>query len=182
MRLLRAFSVARVQLVIPDADRDRFGRQARREGLSLSAWLRAAARERTERRQRSAPFSSRPDILPMRSFMSDYASLIRPTDLRTCETVKMNRGILVGAGEGRGGARKTGIGLTTREPMDDQEGTVIYCQSTVRRVRRVGHEKRRIDRSTVRSRQPVGLFRTLSERKRSPADRACGSSNGKRRS
>ena len=50
--------MARVQLVIPDEDRDRFAHQARREGLSFSAWLRAAARERLERRQRSAPFSS----------------------------------------------------------------------------------------------------------------------------
>ena len=33
--------MARVQLVMPDADRDRFVDQARREGMSLSAWLRA---------------------------------------------------------------------------------------------------------------------------------------------
>ena len=50
--------MARVQLVIPDEDRDRFVHQARREGLSFSAWLRAAARDRLERQQRSAPFSS----------------------------------------------------------------------------------------------------------------------------
>ena len=36
--------MARVQLIIPDEDRDRFIRQARREGLTFSAWLRAAAR------------------------------------------------------------------------------------------------------------------------------------------
>ena len=40
--------MARVQLVMPDADRDRFVDQARREGMSLSAWIRAAARERLE--------------------------------------------------------------------------------------------------------------------------------------
>ena len=50
--------MARVQLVMPDEDRDRFVHQARREGLTLSAWLRAAARERLDRRQRTAPFSS----------------------------------------------------------------------------------------------------------------------------
>ena len=50
--------MARVQLIMPDEDRDRFVHQARREGLSFSAWLRAAAHERMERRQRSAPFSS----------------------------------------------------------------------------------------------------------------------------
>ena len=54
--------MARVQLVIPDEDRDRFVYQARREGLSLSAWLRAAARERLEKRQRSRPFRSPADI------------------------------------------------------------------------------------------------------------------------
>ena len=50
--------MARVQLVIPDEDRDRFVHQARREGLTFSAWLRAAARDRLEDRQRSDPFQS----------------------------------------------------------------------------------------------------------------------------
>lgn len=50
--------MARVQLVIPDEDRARFVHQARREGLTLSAWLRAAARERLEERQRAEPFES----------------------------------------------------------------------------------------------------------------------------
>ena len=36
--------MARVQLVIPDDERELFVDQARREGMSLSAWLRAAAR------------------------------------------------------------------------------------------------------------------------------------------
>ena len=44
--------MARVQLVIPDEDRDRFVHQARREGMTLSAWLRAAARQRFEQQQR----------------------------------------------------------------------------------------------------------------------------------
>lgn len=42
--------MARVQLIIPDDDKARFVQQARREGLSFSAWLRAAARERLEAR------------------------------------------------------------------------------------------------------------------------------------
>ena len=50
--------MARVQLIIPDEDRDRFVRQARGEGLTLSAWLRAAARERLENRQRADRFIS----------------------------------------------------------------------------------------------------------------------------
>lgn len=54
--------MARVQLVIPDADRDRFVLQARREGMTLSAWLRAAAHTRLEERQRVKPFESVEDI------------------------------------------------------------------------------------------------------------------------
>ena len=54
--------MARVQLVMPDTDRDRFVDQARREGMSLSAWLRAAARERLETRQRVKVFESPEDV------------------------------------------------------------------------------------------------------------------------
>ncbi len=54
--------MARVQLVMPDADRDRFVYQARREGMSLSAWLRAAARDRLETRQRDKLFESPEDV------------------------------------------------------------------------------------------------------------------------
>lgn len=50
--------MARVQIVIPDEDRERYAHQARREGLSLSAWLRAAASERLRRRQKIQPFRS----------------------------------------------------------------------------------------------------------------------------
>ncbi len=46
--------MARVQLVIPDADKDRYVHQARREGMSLSAWLRAAARDRLEKQKNSS--------------------------------------------------------------------------------------------------------------------------------
>ena len=54
--------MARVQLVIPDADRDRFVHQARREGMTLSAWLRAAARKRLEEQQRYEPFRHPEDL------------------------------------------------------------------------------------------------------------------------
>ena len=54
--------MARVQLIIPDEDRDRFVHQARREGLTLSAWLRTAARERLEDRQRYKLFESPADL------------------------------------------------------------------------------------------------------------------------
>ena len=54
--------MARVQLVIPDEDRDRFVHQARTEGMTLSAWLRTAARQRLEEQQRSHPFQSEEDL------------------------------------------------------------------------------------------------------------------------
>ena len=54
--------MARVQILIPDEDRDRFIHQAQREGMTLSAWLRSAARERLEARQRSQPFQSPADL------------------------------------------------------------------------------------------------------------------------
>ena len=54
--------MARVQLVMADDDRDRFVHQARQEGMSLSAWLRAAARERLERRQRVKLFQSPEEV------------------------------------------------------------------------------------------------------------------------
>jgi len=36
----------RIQVILDAAERERFRRQAEREGLSLSAWLRLAGRER----------------------------------------------------------------------------------------------------------------------------------------
>ena len=54
--------MAKIQLVIPDEDRDRFVRQARKEGLTLNAWLRVAARKRLEDRQHSQPFLSPADM------------------------------------------------------------------------------------------------------------------------
>ena len=50
--------MARVQIIIPDEDRDRFFVQAKREGLTLSAWLRAAAHACLESRQQVKPFES----------------------------------------------------------------------------------------------------------------------------
>ena len=50
--------MARIQLVISDEDRDRYLYQARKEGMTLSAWLRAAARERLQKRQSAKPFQS----------------------------------------------------------------------------------------------------------------------------
>ena len=50
--------MARVQLVIPDADRERYLMQARREGMTFSAWLRAAAEERLEKGRQTKRFES----------------------------------------------------------------------------------------------------------------------------
>ena len=54
--------MTRVQLVIPDEDRDRFVHQARREGMTLSAWLRAAAHKRLEEQQRYESFECPEDL------------------------------------------------------------------------------------------------------------------------
>lgn len=54
--------MARVQLVIPDEDRDRFVHQARREGTTLSAWLRSAAHQRLGEKQQARPFRSAEDV------------------------------------------------------------------------------------------------------------------------
>ena len=54
--------MARVQLVMPDEDRDRFAHQARQEGMSFSAWLREAARERLDRTRRTERFESEAEI------------------------------------------------------------------------------------------------------------------------
>ena len=55
--------MARVQLLIPDEDRDRFVYQARREGMSLSAWLRAAANDRLAERKKNKRFQTVEDLL-----------------------------------------------------------------------------------------------------------------------
>lgn len=54
--------MARVQLVIPDEDRDRFVHQARSAGMTLSAWLRAAASRQLKEQQQSHPFESPADL------------------------------------------------------------------------------------------------------------------------
>ena len=55
--------MARVQLVMPDEDHDRYVRQARLEGMSLNAWLRAAARERWETSKAIRRFESPADVM-----------------------------------------------------------------------------------------------------------------------
>ncbi len=54
--------MARVQLMLPDDDQARFAHQARRECMSLNAWLRAAARERYERQSQPGRFESEADL------------------------------------------------------------------------------------------------------------------------
>lgn len=54
--------MARVQLVLRDEDRSQYIHQAKKEGMTLSAWLRAAAAERLERKSRVQPFESVADL------------------------------------------------------------------------------------------------------------------------
>ena len=50
--------MARVQLVLSDGDRDRYVSQAKREGKTLSAWLREAAQEKIDKGDEHRPFAS----------------------------------------------------------------------------------------------------------------------------
>ena len=68
-------AVARVQLVIPDVDRTRFVHQARREGWSLSAWVRTAPHERLARQSCTGQFASGADL---ESFFGDCDALEGP--------------------------------------------------------------------------------------------------------
>ncbi len=54
--------MARVELVIPDEERERFDDQARREGMSLSEWLLAAANQRLEAGLGARPLESPEDL------------------------------------------------------------------------------------------------------------------------
>ena len=53
--------MARIHLVVSEPDRTRYASAARREGLTLSAWLRAAAADRLERRAGAEPFRTEDD-------------------------------------------------------------------------------------------------------------------------
>ena len=57
--MLFLIEMASVRLLIPDEDHARFTHQAQTEGMSLSAWLRAAATERLDRRAPPERFASR---------------------------------------------------------------------------------------------------------------------------
>lgn len=67
--------MARVQLVMPDDDRELFVNQARREGMSLSAWLRTAARKQLESSRSVNLFESPEDV---RAFFRSCEALEGP--------------------------------------------------------------------------------------------------------
>ncbi len=67
--------MARVQLVIPDEDRDRYVYQARREGMTLSAWIRAAAHQRLQQQQKQRAFEGPADL---RKFFGECDTLEGP--------------------------------------------------------------------------------------------------------
>lgn len=60
--------MTRVQLIIPDDDHLNYVRQAKREELTLSAWLRAAAQDRLQRMRYTARFETPADV---RSFFAE---------------------------------------------------------------------------------------------------------------
>ncbi|MCY3875569.1 MAG: hypothetical protein OXF88_14920 [Rhodobacteraceae bacterium] len=67
--------MARIQLLVRDEDRDRFVHQARAEGITLSAWLRAAAHQRLGDKQQAHPFRSAAE---MRDFFRECDELEGP--------------------------------------------------------------------------------------------------------
>ncbi len=74
-------SMARVQLIIPNADRSRYLHQAA-EGLSLSAWLRAAD-ERLNANSQIKPFKSAADIEAFFHSCHDNRFDVREPDWKT---------------------------------------------------------------------------------------------------
>ena len=52
----------RIHLIVSEPDRTRYAAAARREGLTVSAWLRAAAAERLDRLASSEPFRTDDDV------------------------------------------------------------------------------------------------------------------------
>lgn len=52
----------RIHLVVSEPDRARYAAAAHREGLTLSAWLRAAAADRLDRRADAEPFRTEDDV------------------------------------------------------------------------------------------------------------------------
>lgn len=54
--------MAVIDLILSDADQERFARQARREGMSLSDWIVAAAEDRIADRQTIDRFEESEDI------------------------------------------------------------------------------------------------------------------------
>ena len=67
--------MTRVELVIPDGDHANYVRQAQREALTLSAWLRRAAEERLQRTRRATRFETQADV---RSFFAECDGIEGP--------------------------------------------------------------------------------------------------------
>ena len=69
--------MAKVRLIIPDEDRDRCVDQALREGMTLSAWLRAVSHDRLGQGFRRGVFDS-PDTLAAFFHQCDLAAVTGP--------------------------------------------------------------------------------------------------------
>ena len=54
--------MARIQLVVSPEDRERFFHGARQEGMTLSAWLRAAAHDRIRERHGAKTFETKEEL------------------------------------------------------------------------------------------------------------------------
>ena len=54
--------MARIQLVMGEEDRERFVEQAKKEGMSLNAWMHAAGMERIKRQRDTEAFRTLEDV------------------------------------------------------------------------------------------------------------------------
>lgn len=96
-------AMARVQLIIPDDDRVRFGDQARQEGLSLNAWIRVAARERLDRQSSVGSVTSRDET---KAFFAECDTLPAPRQSLTGNNASPSSTDLAGTARRTHGLRR----------------------------------------------------------------------------
>ena len=70
--------MATIQLDIPEEDRERFARQAKREGKTLDAWLISVARESVAEPDPSKPARKFESVEELRGYLRAHSALDGP--------------------------------------------------------------------------------------------------------
>ena len=78
-----------MHIEISNTDREHFVRQAHREGMTLSAWLHAAACERLENRQHAKPFVFVEDAMAFFRACDALDGPIYPAERQNFLTIKV---------------------------------------------------------------------------------------------